>query len=120
MSASTFKILKQCRHCGNMFEAQKVSTAYCSHRCNSAHYKLKKKVEKKDKIEAPIFRPRITALNISTIKEKDFLTVREVALLFGCSKQTIYSLINSGRLRATNLNIKKTLVRRSVIDKLFD
>lgn len=37
-----------------MFEAQKTITAYCSHKCNSQHYKLKKKLERKGVEVLPI------------------------------------------------------------------
>jgi excisionase family DNA binding protein len=111
--------------CGNMFEAQKVSTLYCSHRCSSRHYKLKKKLELKKQAEAPIknpelFRPKVKAMDIELIKEKEFLTVSELSVLFNCSRPTIYNLINRGKINANNIGYKKTLIRRSDIDKLFE
>lgn len=54
------------------------------------------------------------------ISIKDFLTVREVAILINCSRRNVYKLINSGKLKATNLLIKKTIVKRTDIDKLFN
>ncbi|WP_152269637.1 helix-turn-helix domain-containing protein [Agriterribacter humi] len=124
MSGSTFRILKQCIHCGNMFEAQKVTTAYCSHKCNSAHYKLKKRLERKEEAEKGLdktrsFKPKITALNRAMINDKEFLTVKEIAVLFQCSPKAVYSFIRSGVLAATNLGKRKTLIKRSNIDKLF-
>lgn len=100
MSGSTFKILKQCLMCGNMFEAQKVSTLYCSHKCNSRHYKLKRRLERKEQAEIPLiepttFKPKVKAIDRAMIKDKEFLTVKEVAALFGCSPKTVYSLIHS-------------------------
>lgn len=124
MTASTFKILKQCLMCGNMFEAQKVSTLYCSHKCNSRHYKLKKKLERKEHAELPFvepttFKPRAKAIDRAMIKDKEFLTVRDISILFGCSRPTVYKLINTGKLKAKNIGLKQTYVRRSDIDKLF-
>lgn len=127
MSGSTFKILKQCIHCGNMFEAQKVTTAYCSHKCNSAHYKLKKKLERKGIAESTTkdcpmanFKPKVSALNKVLIKEKEFLSVKEVAALFNCSAKTVYSLIKCKKIPATNLAERMTIIKRSTIDKLFE
>ncbi|MBK7097041.1 MAG: helix-turn-helix domain-containing protein [Sphingobacteriales bacterium] len=54
------------------------------------------------------------------IKDKEFLTVKEVATLFGCSRPTIYKLIKTGKLKAKNIGEKQTYIRRSDIDKLFD
>lgn len=125
MSSSTFKILKQCLMCGNMFEAQKVSTLYCSHKCNSKHYKLKKKLERKDAAETTLIqpqtlRPKVKAIDRAMIKDKEFLTVKEVAVLFGCSPKTVYSLIHSQRLQAANIGKKRFVVSKLHIDKLFD
>lgn len=125
MSSSTFKILKQCQHCGQMFEAQKVSTKYCSHRCNSGHYKLKLKLAKKGEAEkqllaAPTFKPKVGALGLAEIKDKEFLTVKDVALLFGCSVHTIYKLIEKKGIEAVNISERKTLIKRANIDKLFN
>ena len=123
MTASTFKILKQCLMCGNMFEAQKVSTLYCSHKCNSKHYKLKKKLERKEQAEQPVrqnIKPKISAINKAVLINKEFLSVRELALLFNCVPKTIYSMINAGIIPAVKLTERKTIIRRSDIDKLFE
>jgi excisionase family DNA binding protein len=125
MSASTFKILKQCIACGNMFEAQKVTTKYCSHRCNSKHYKLRKKIERKENAELPLtiesnFKPKLNAVNKYAIKDKEYLTVREVAYLFNCTPKTIYAIIKAGKLKATNLGVRLTYIKRSNIEKLFE
>ena len=125
MSTSKFKIIKQCQHCGNMFEAQKITTAYCSHRCNSAHYKLKKRLElihgaEEVKNQPQPLRPKVTSFNKAMIKEKEFLSVKDISALFECTPKTIYSLINSGKIKATNLSKRKTLIKRTEIDKLFN
>lgn len=125
MSSSTFKILKQCVHCGNMFEAQKITTKYCSHKCNSASYKLKKKLERKGQAEAITnqpqpFKPKTTAINRAMVKDKEFLTVKELSVLLGCSTKTIYPLIRSGVIKATNFGKRQTYIKRSNIDKLFE
>ncbi|MFV0606569.1 MAG: helix-turn-helix domain-containing protein [Niabella sp.] len=124
MSASIFKIIKACEHCGNLFEAQKTTTRFCTHKCNSANYKLRARLAKKKEAEQPVvnvqnFRPKTTALNIEQIRHKEFLSVREVATLFHCTPKTVYSLIKSNRLKAVNIGIKKTLIKRTEIDKLF-
>ena len=123
MSTSTFKILKQCLMCGNMFEAQRVSTKYCSHKCNNKHYKLKIKLDKKDIAELDLRETKIkfktTALNKALIKEKEFLTVREVARLLNCSVRTAYYSIEKKNIKAVNLGQRITRVKRSDIDKLF-
>ena len=39
MATSSIRIMKICQWCGVEFEAQKVSTKYCSHRCANLAYK---------------------------------------------------------------------------------
>ncbi|MBX2887056.1 MAG: helix-turn-helix domain-containing protein [Ferruginibacter sp.] len=125
MSASTFKILKQCSMCSNMFEAQKVSTLYCSHKCNSRHYKLKKKLERKQQAEAPIrqpetFKPLAKAMNKAALFDKVFLSVKDIAVLFECSRKMVYTLIENDIIPAKRLSERKTLIKRSDIEKLFE
>ncbi len=125
MSASTFKIFKQCQHCGNMFEAQKVSTACCSHKCSSARYKLKKRLEIKGEIEATqnetkSIRPKATAVNKALLKDKEFLTAKELSTLFGCNVKTVYAMIQKGTIKASALSPRKTLIKRTDIDKIFE
>jgi len=59
-------------------------------------------------------------LSIETIKTKEFLTVRDVATLLNCSVRSVYLYIESGNIKAVNLAERKTLVKRSEIDKLFE
>ena len=76
MSTTNIKILKQCLNCGNMFEAQKITTKYCSHKCNSQHYKLRKRLEIKKEIEVDTkekinsnFKAKTTQLDLLKIKD---------------------------------------------------
>ncbi|WP_422091084.1 helix-turn-helix domain-containing protein [Tenacibaculum ovolyticum] len=125
MSSSIFKVLRQCLNCGEMFESQKVTTKYCSHKCNQKHYKLRKRLEKKQNTEAEVLKqskvkPKIKAIDLAFIKDKEFLSVNEVALLFGCNKKTVYRMIENKVLNAVNLNHRMTKIRRIDIDDLFN
>jgi excisionase family DNA binding protein len=115
--SSNIQVQRICQHCGNEFTARTTTTLYCSHRCNSAAYKAKirtGKVEVSNKETQ-----RIKSQPIEELKAKEFLTVTQVSKLIGCSRQNVYKLINSGKLRATNILEKKTIVKRSDLDKLF-
>ena len=106
MSKANFTILKQCEHCAEMFEAQKRTTRFCSHKCNSANYKLRKRQELKKEVETETkqkLRPKVKAFDLAMIKEKEFLTVTEVSKLFGCSKKTVYRMIEANEINANNL-----------------
>lgn len=123
MSKAIFTIIKQCEHCAEMFEAQKRTTRFCSHKCNSANYKLRKRQELKIEVETTTKqnqKPKVKALDLLAIKQKEFLTVAEVSKLFGCSKQTVYRMIETNEINALNLNKKLTRIRRKDIELLFE
>ena len=56
---------------------------------------------------------------IEELKAKEFLTVRDMAKLLNCSIRTAYNLINRDLIKAVNISERKTLIKRSEIDKLF-
>jgi excisionase family DNA binding protein len=125
MSSSVFKVLRQCMSCGEMFESQKVTTKYCSHKCNQRHYKLRKRLEKKQNAQAevliqPSMKPKVKAIDLAFIKDKEFLSVTEVALLFSCNKKTVYRMIENKTLNAVNLNHRLTKIRRTDIEVIFN
>lgn len=115
--SSNIKVQRICQHCGNEFTARTTTTMYCSHRCNSAAYKAKKRAGKVE--ESNKHTQRVKAQPIEELKAKEFLSVTQVSKLIGCSRQNVYSLINTGKLKATNILLKKTIVRRCDLDELF-
>lgn len=115
--SSNIKIQRICQHCGNEFTARTTSTMYCSHRCNSAAYKQKVKTGKIEQSNKET--KRIKNQPIEELKAKEFLTVREVALLLNCSIRSAYYYIECGTIKALNLGQRITRVKRSEIDKLF-
>jgi len=115
--SSNIKIQRICQHCGNEFTARTTTTLYCSHRCNSAAYKAKQRAGKVEQSNKET--QRIKTQPIEELKAKEFLSVTQVSKLIGCSRQNVYNLINTGKLKATNILLKKTIVKRSDLDKLF-
>ena len=115
--SSNIEIQRICQHCGNEFTARTTVTQYCSDTCSKRAYKARLKVSK---IEASNKETqRIKSQPIEELKAKEFLSVTQVSKLIGCSRQNVYNLINTGKLKATNILLKKTIVKRSDLDKLF-
>lgn len=115
--SSNIQVQRICQHCGKEFTARTTVTKFCGDDCAKRAYKAR---QKNVKIEASNSETqRIKSKPIEQIKEKEFLTVTQVSKLIGCSRQNVYKLINTGKLKATNLLLKKTIVKRSEIDKLF-
>ena len=115
--SSNIRIQRICQHCGGEFTARTTVTRYCSDDCAKRAYKARKRAENVDKSNRETFQYKTKP--IEDIKAKEYLSVREASILLGCSKQTVYTLINTGRLKAKNILRKKTIIRRSEIDQLF-
>ena len=115
--SSNIQVQRICQHCSKEFTARTTTTLYCSHRCNSAAYKAKQRTGKVEQSNKET--QRVKNQPIEELKAREFLTVTQVSKLIGCSRQNIYNLINTGKLKATNILLKKTVVKRLDIDKLF-
>jgi excisionase family DNA binding protein len=116
--SSNIKVQRICKSCGKEFTARTTVTKACSDYCAKRLYKAKKRNEK---VEASNTETKeIKIRPIEELKAKEFLSVRDVSKLIGCSRQTVYTLINYGRLKGVNILEKKTIVKRSELEKLFE
>ncbi len=115
--SSNIQIQRVCLNCKTEFTARTTVTKYCSLRCASKAYKAAKRTEKLQK--SNIETKQLKIKPIEELKAKEFLTVTDVSKLVGCSRQNVYKLINTGKLKATNILEKKTIIRRCDLDKLF-
>ncbi len=115
--SSKIEVQRICQYCGNEFTARTTVTRFCSHKCNKAAYKQK---ERAGKVETSNKQTQqIKTQPIEILKAKEFLTVRDVATLLNSSIRTVYRLIEQGNIKAVNIAQRKTLVKRSDLDKLF-
>lgn len=119
MTASKERILKICEYCGKSFYALKSTTRYCSKQCNSYAYKAAKREEKVKMAETMSHR-KASEKSMSEILMKEYLTIQEVAILLGLSRQTIYNMVYSGKLRASKITSRLSLIRKRDIDYLVD
>ena len=131
--SSTIKLPKFCNHCGKAFIAQKTTTQFCGHPCASRAYKKRKREEKvnaefknqQSKIvsAAPVVATETLANpiagNHTNLREKEFLSILEVATLLGASRWTIQRMIKSNRLPVAKLG-SRTIIKRASIDNLFN
>lgn len=115
--SSNLQVQRICQYCGTEFTARTTVTKYCSKICTSRDIKARKRAEKVQQSNAET--QRMKNKPIEELKAKEFLTVTDVSKLVGCSRQNVYKLINTGKLKATNILEKKTIVRRCDLDKLF-
>ena len=116
--SSNIRINRICQHCGIEFEAKTTVTQCCGDRCARYYYKARKKAEK---VKASNEQTKaIRQRGLEEIKLKEILTVQDVAKLLTCSTRTIYNLINKGTLNGIKFSERKTLLRRSDIERFFD
>lgn len=115
--STNIRVERICTHCGNQFTAKTTVTKYCSHKCNSAHYKLKLKTKKVESSDLETFKVAIRPFEELTAKE--YLTVREASRLLNCSTKTIYRLIENDTIRAVNLADRLTRIRKNELDKIL-
>lgn len=116
--SSNIRLQKICQHCGQEFTARTLVTKYCGDLCAKRAYKVRMRSATIQQIESDT--KRYASKPIETIKAKEFLTVRDVATLLNCSVRTAYRIIGMGNIKAVNIAQRKTLVKRSDIDKLFE
>jgi excisionase family DNA binding protein len=116
--STNIKVQRICQHCGNEFTAKTTVTKFCSDNCAKRAYKKRVKAVKIEmsnkQTQQMIVRP------IEQLKAKEFLTVRDVSALLNISLRTTYRLIEQGNIKAVNLSERKTLVKRSDIDRIFN
>jgi excisionase family DNA binding protein len=116
--SSNIKVQRICQYCGIEFTARTTVTKFCSLKCSSKGYKAKvrnvKVISCNNETRIKKSKP------VEELKQKEFLTVRDLATLLTSSTRTVYHLIKQGRIQAVNLSERKMLIKRSTIDLLFD
>ena len=116
--SSNIRITRVCQYCGGEFEAKTTVTKYCTDVCAKRHYKARKREEKvqisNTETNAVLTKP------LQEIQSKEILTVRDAAKLLSCSIRTIYNLIDRGTLNGIRFSERKTLLRRSDIERFFE
>lgn len=131
--ASNQTYSKICSHCGADFTAQKITTQFCSHQCSRKAYKQRRQNERtaenekreRNKTLPPILQQEKSQQikpsdnNLSTLKQKEYLSIADVAMLFSTSRSTIHRYCVSGKLKCIRMN-RKIIIRRRDIDELFD
>lgn len=115
--SSNFTVNKVCEHCGKIFGAKTTVTRFCSSKCNSRNYKQRVRNEKISVAQQTV--KQVVSHQIEELTSLEFLSVKAAAKLLGASEKIVYTMIRSGRLKATNLSVRKTVINRADIDSLF-
>jgi excisionase family DNA binding protein len=117
--SSNLQFNKTCEFCGKEFTAKTLFTRYCSHACNSRHYKKLKREETIQKVVEEQKQPQAETIPVDTsLSLKEFLSIDEVASLLGASRRTIHRLLASNQIKAAKIG-SRTIIKRSELDNLF-
>lgn len=119
MTGSKIRIKKICKWCGEEFFAQKTTTKYCSHKCNSQAYKAavrEKRIQSTEAQTEVIKREK----PLESIRDKEYLSVLEVAKLLGISFQAVYKMIYGGHLKASKISSRLSFIRKSDVEAMLE
>lgn len=119
MATSKTKIKKVCEYCGTVFYAQKLTTRFCSHRCNNLAYKERVRHKRIQEVETKV-QTVISEQPISDFKDKEYLSFKEAATLLGLSKQAIYKMVYAGKLQVFRISSRLSFIRKGDIDRMLE
>lgn len=101
---------RKCENCGKVFVIRSGNQRYCCEAC-AEQAKQNRKKRRNDFINA--VEPLIDLHN------QEYLSFSKAALLMGCTRQYIYKLVGQGRLKASRLSSRMSLIRRTDIESLL-
>lgn len=119
--SSNIRINRVCQFCKQTFVAKTFSTKYCSHSCNSKHYKQKVKEERINsvnnevKIEKVLNKSKKSDINIELLHQKPYLNIAEVCVLMNISDSTIRKYLKTGLLQSIRIG-KKHIIKKSDLE----
>ena len=119
MATSSIRITKICQWCGVEFEAQKVSTKYCSHRCANLAYKQAVRDKRVKQAEAETLSIKLEK-PIENVKNKEYLSFAQAGKLLGLSRQAVYNMVKAGNLKASKISSRLSFIRRVDIDAMLE
>ena len=109
--SKTMNVTRKCAHCGKEFTPQSGCQKYCCEQCADT-IKQNKKKQKREMFKA------IEPMAMAQCQE--YLTFAKAAILMGCSRQYVYKLVGQGRLKASRLSRRMSLIKKSDIEELLD
>lgn len=112
--SSNIRIEKKCFFCGSTFIARTTVTKHCSNSCAKKAYKARKRQAKIDKATQTVKEEDFSP----TIKDKEFLSIKESSLLLGVSRWTIYRLIEKELLNSKKIG-RRVIIKKVDIEKLM-
>ena len=105
------KATRKCSFCGKSFVTRSGMQRYCSEACQ-AEARRARMTQKNNLFKA--VRP------IMEIQHQEYLTFSKAATLMGCSRQYIYKLVATGKLKASRISNRMAIIRRADIELMLE
>lgn len=119
MSTAKQKIRKICEQCGKPFEADRISTKYCSHECNRTAYKTNRR-KVAVKLSEELSAKKSNKALRTTVEQRAYLGITEAAKLLGVSRWSVYRYVSSGMLPATRITKRTTRIKKVELETFID
>ncbi len=118
------KIERICEHCGKSFLAQTCKTRFCSHACNSRHYKEmirngRYNVITKEVKEEKKQRIKLSVDEVEFIQSKEFISLKQMSIYLGICRKSVYTYLRKYSIPFSRMS-GRIIVERKEIDKIMN
>ena len=119
--SSNLRIVKICAFCKQEFIARKTTTETCSDPCAKRLYKLRvrEKAINRAKMETMVKRKPeayVTEEQVKVIQSKEWLTLKEAAMLLNVSPLTLRRWVLSGKMKSKKKGRKHTFKKMDLTE----
>lgn len=117
------KIERICEYCGKIFIAQTCKTRFCSHACNSKHYKEsirsgRYNIVTKEVKEERKQRIKLSVDEVEFIQAKEFINLKQLCIYLGVCRKSAYTYLRKYFIPFTRIG-GRIIVERKEIDKIM-
>ena len=102
---------RKCAFCGRKFTMNSGMQKYCCEKC-AAEAKRERKKRTQDFMNA--------VGPLAELQGQEYFTFSKAAVLMGCTRQYIYKLVAQGKLKASRIGGRMSLVRKADIEAMLD
>jgi excisionase family DNA binding protein len=118
--SSNLRIIKICAYCKQEFIARKIITETCSDPCAKRLYKVKQREKAIQRVQLETMVKRkpqafVTGEQVKVIQAKEWLTLKEAALLLNVSPLTLRRWTLAGKVRSKKVGKKHAFKRLDLI-----
>lgn len=103
--------IRKCAFCGREFTVNSGMQKYCCEKCAAKAKRARKK-------KTQDFMNNVEPL--AELRMQEYFTFSKAAVLMGCTRQYIYKLVAQGKLKASRIGDRMSLVRKADIEAMLE